>query len=41
MTDKLLFALAMLIAVAVLQVLLVHLGHPHAVWLWCAMLGLC
>jgi hypothetical protein len=34
-------AIATVVIVAALQPLLVHFGHPQAVWLWCTMLGAC
>ena len=32
---------ATLAALIPLQILLVHLEHPYAVWLWCRMFQLC
>lgn len=41
MIKETLFVAGIVLAVAGLQFLLVWLGHPNAVWLWCTVLGLC
>lgn len=40
MTRAGLMVLAVALA-ALMQPVLVHFGHPEAVWLWCTMFNLC
>lgn len=41
MMRETLFCVGLIGFVAALQIVLVQLGHPHALWLWCSILRFC